>query len=218
MLPGHVLQVRLHVNKHFLCAHDAAGCMQRGSCGAAPWSRSTGVSCIVTDEAGKHGVADFVCGFCVFRCHATAALSLHAILLPRFDDCLAAPTWYLLNLAACSLSPSCCWRRYFRFYPDGTLLYRTSPLTVAKVAKSLAVRSCGSSSAQAAAAAAGAKQKLDHHVFTGKYVIKVRQGAAAAAAPRTQRGTWLVQQQSTTSFVSTQTARFCIIMHACMHA
>jgi hypothetical protein len=66
------------------------------------------------------------------------------------------------------------WRcRYFRFFPDGTLLYRTSPLTVAKVAKSLHARSSCSTQA-AAAAAASSKQKLDQHVFTGKYVIKVR--------------------------------------------
>eukprot|EP00882_Tetradesmus_deserticola_P006606 GHRQ01006956.1.p1 GENE.GHRQ01006956.1~~GHRQ01006956.1.p1 ORF type:complete len:322 (+),score=145.94 GHRQ01006956.1:228-1193(+) len=60
--------------------------------------------------------------------------------------------------------------RYFRFHPDGTLLYRTSPLTVAKVAKSLQARSsCGS---HATAAALGGKQKLYQHVFSGKYVIK----------------------------------------------
>jgi hypothetical protein len=69
--------------------------------------------------------------------------------------------------------------RYFRFFPDGTLLYRTSPLTVSKVAKSLQARSSSSSccSTQAAAVAAVApstKQKLDQHVFTGKYVVKVR--------------------------------------------
>ncbi|KAF6259857.1 hypothetical protein COO60DRAFT_1622002 [Scenedesmus sp. NREL 46B-D3] len=61
--------------------------------------------------------------------------------------------------------------RYFRFHPDGTLLYRTSPLTVARVAKSLQARCSGSSQA-AAAAAPGAKQKLDQHTFSGKYVIK----------------------------------------------
>jgi hypothetical protein len=88
-----------------------------------------------------------------------------------------------------ALRPTFCCRRYFRFYPDGTLLYRTSPLTVAKVAKSLAVRSCGSSSAQAAAAAAGAKQKLDQHVFTGKYVIKVRPDPIMMCIKQLQRRT-----------------------------
>ncbi|WIA19484.1 hypothetical protein OEZ85_004096 [Tetradesmus obliquus] len=57
--------------------------------------------------------------------------------------------------------------RYFRFFPDGTLLYRTSPLTVSKVAKSMQARS-----STAGAAAPSAKQKLDQHVYAGRYVIK----------------------------------------------
>lgn len=54
--------------------------------------------------------------------------------------------------------------RYFRFFPDGTLLYRTSPLTVGKVAKSLMRNPCQ----------AQQNQKFwDQHVFSGRYVIKV---------------------------------------------
>lgn len=60
--------------------------------------------------------------------------------------------------------------RYFRFFPDGTLLYRTSPLTVSKVAKSLMRNPCQAQQKQ---------KQQDQHVFTGRYVIKVRCPIAA---------------------------------------
>lgn len=55
--------------------------------------------------------------------------------------------------------------RYFRFFPDGTLLYRTSPNTVKQVAKSLQRNPCQHGTRTAA--------KYEQHVHTGRYVIKV---------------------------------------------
>eukprot|EP00878_Enallax_costatus_P024541 GHUV01026194.1.p1 GENE.GHUV01026194.1~~GHUV01026194.1.p1 ORF type:complete len:277 (+),score=60.16 GHUV01026194.1:176-1006(+) len=54
--------------------------------------------------------------------------------------------------------------RYFRFFPDGTLLYRTSPLTIGKVAKSMMRSPCEAQQKQ---------KQQDQHVFSGRYVIKV---------------------------------------------
>jgi hypothetical protein len=82
---------------------------------------------------------------------------------------------------------------------------------VAKVAKSLAVRSCGSSSAQAAAAA-GAKQKLDQHVFTGKYVIKVRQEIQAVVAAH------LDGAAAGYSYCTVVTLKPAAVCSACMYA
>lgn len=70
--------------------------------------------------------------------------------------------------------------RYWRFFPDGTLLYRTSPLTIAKVAKSMA---------RNPSTAGGSKAQLKHeqHVHSGRYVVKVRharQGAGGGGALR----------------------------------
>ncbi|GAX73494.1 hypothetical protein CEUSTIGMA_g946.t1, partial [Chlamydomonas eustigma] len=52
--------------------------------------------------------------------------------------------------------------RYYRFLPDGTLLYRTSPLTISKVAKSL--RGHRDSSSQTSS--------VGDHVFSGRYILK----------------------------------------------
>jgi F-box protein 9 len=54
--------------------------------------------------------------------------------------------------------------RYFRFFQDGTLLYRTSPHTVKTVAKSLVRNPCQHGTRPA--------NKYEQHVHTGRYVIK----------------------------------------------
>lgn len=57
--------------------------------------------------------------------------------------------------------------RYFRFLPDGTFIYRTSPLVVSKVVKSLTthVRLQGE--------ARVGKAGKDEQVHSGRYAIKV---------------------------------------------
>jgi F-box protein 9 len=66
--------------------------------------------------------------------------------------------------------------RYFRFFPDGTLLYRTSPQTVIKVAKSMLGNPCQHGVRPAA--------KYDQHVHSGRYVIKVSSCCWRVAAGR----------------------------------
>lgn len=69
-------------------------------------------------------------------------------------------------------------RSYFRFLPDGSLLYRTSPSPIAKVAKSMsapvAANASGSSGGASTSASAAASGK--DGVFSGRYVV--RGGAA----------------------------------------
>lgn len=55
--------------------------------------------------------------------------------------------------------------RYFRFFPDGTLLYRTTPQTINKVAKTLARNPCEHGMRVGA--------KYEQHVHMGRYVVKV---------------------------------------------
>eukprot|EP00879_Flechtneria_rotunda_P006559 GHRR01006892.1.p1 GENE.GHRR01006892.1~~GHRR01006892.1.p1 ORF type:complete len:222 (+),score=44.07 GHRR01006892.1:225-890(+) len=55
--------------------------------------------------------------------------------------------------------------RYFRFFRDGTLLYRTSPMTVKQVAKSMMRNPCQVGTSK--------QHKYEQHVHTGRYVIKV---------------------------------------------
>lgn len=69
--------------------------------------------------------------------------------------------------------------RFFRFFPDGTLLYRTSPLTVNKVAKSMMVTNlCGgqqhSAGGSGTTTATRPAAKYEQHVHSGRYVVKVR--------------------------------------------
>lgn len=58
--------------------------------------------------------------------------------------------------------------RYFRFLPDGTFIYRTSPLVISKVVKSLTthVRLHGE-------AKVSNKAGRDEQVHSGRYAIKV---------------------------------------------
>ena len=56
-----------------------------------------------------------------------------------------------------------CYFRYYRFYPDGHLLYRTSPEVVAKVARSMTD--------------APRKLKADDALTWGRYRLEVSNGA-----------------------------------------
>lgn len=66
-----------------------------------------------------------------------------------------------------------------RFFPDGTLLYRTSPLPLVKVAKSMARQPLATSRSAA---------KDSDHVYSGRYVIKVRREKGVGGVRRAGGG------------------------------
>lgn len=105
----------------------------------------------------------------------------------RFEGLYVSRNTYIRQGAAELRRSATChlvtYYRYFRFFPDGSLLYRTSPNTVARVAKSLqparpqqqqqpaSTSSCtGGGSVRPPTVAPAAK--YEQHVQAGRYVIK----------------------------------------------
>jgi F-box protein 9 len=66
-----------------------------------------------------------------------------------------------------------CYFRYVRFLPDGRLLYRTSPETVARVARRMAE-------------GPGRRRRKDDMVHDGRYRLEVRLPRAGSTVCRTK--------------------------------
>jgi len=117
-------------------------------------------------HTNRQAVLSWCCWSCCRGCWRQLFLEVPHV---RFDGVYASRNTYIrqgaVELRREKTVHLVTYFRYFRFFPDGSLLYRTSPLTIKQVVKTLLKPSCPTKG----------QHRNEQFVYHGKYVIKVGQ-------------------------------------------